>query len=559
MFADCYDRENDLVQQKPRMQSLRFLPAVLAIATCAGAAEPPAIQGLFPSGVQTGQTTRVDLVGKPGDLPLQLWSSRPELTGQIAEDGKWLRLTAAPNAPAGICWLRLFNAAGANRLRPFIVGTLPEVTEVEPNNAAADAQVIDITGTVVNGVLDRRDKVDMFLVPLAAGQTLVASLDADRTLGSPMDGILQLVSPRGFVVQQNDDDHGIDPQLVFTATEPGEYAVRLFSFPKDPNSTIRYAGGDDYLYRLTITTGPFVDRVTPTTSDATGPFELLGWNIPQGQTVTPIRADHGLTASLALLGSWEFERLGFVPDAVQREIDPAAATNPVLIPGATWGSIEQPGDRDEYSFQGIMGTKYTFAVTARGAGSPLDAVLTIRDSAGTVLQEADDAAGEKFDPAITFTPSADGEYRIEVTDRFEFGGPRFFYVLAATPERPDFTLELEQDAYVVQVGTPLEVALKVVRAGGMAADVTLVVENLPAGVTATMTTPAPDANGNFVVPNGTEAATLKLEAAEGTTYSGPLSIAATSGPDAQRRAAIAPLVQQPLRTPHIWLTVTPKP
>jgi hypothetical protein len=399
----------------------------------------------------------------------------------------------------------------------------------------------------------------MFLVPLAAGQTLVASLDADRTLGSPMDGILQLVSPRGFVVEQNDDDHGIDPQIVFTATEAGEYAVRLFSFPKDPNSTIRYAGGDDYLYRLTITTGPFVDRVAPTTSDATGPFELLGWNIPAGQTVAPTRADQGLAASLALPGTWEFERLGFVPDAVQREIDPAAAMNPLLMPGATWGNIEQPADRDEYTFQGTMGTKYTFAITARAAGSPLDAVLTIRDSAGTVLQEADDATGDKFDPAITFTPSADGEYRIEIADRFEFGGPRFFYLLTATPERSDFALELEQDAYVVQIGTPLDVPLKVVRSGGMAGDVTLVVENLPAGVTATMSSPAPDANGNFVVPNGTEAATLKLEAAEGTTYSGPLSIVATAAPDAQRRPATAPLIQTPLRTPHIWLTVTPKP
>jgi hypothetical protein len=541
------------------MPILRSLSAWLAIAACAVAAEPPAIQGLYPAGVQSGQSTRVDLVGKPGDLPLQLWSSRPELTGQMAEDGKSLTLTAAKNAPAGVYWLRLFNTAGANRLRPFVVGTLPEVTEVEPNNTAADAQVIDVSGTVINGVLDRRDKVDMFGVHLDAGQTLVASLDADGTLGSPMDGILQLVSPLGFVVQQNDDDHGIDPQLVYTASEGGDYAVRLFSFPKDPGSKIRYAGGDDYVYRLTVTTGPFVDRVAPTTSEAIGPFELLGWNIPAGQAGTPTRNDSGLTAALALPGTWEFERLGFVPDAVQRELDPAAAANPLLLPGATWGSIETPGDRDTYTFQGTMGAKYTFSVAARSAGSPLDAVLIIRDAPGTVLQEADDAPGDKFDPAITFTPSADGSYQVEIADRFEFGGPRFFYVLTSTPERPDFTLELEQDAFIVQVGTPLDVPVKLLRTGGMAGDVTLAVENLPTGVTATMTTPAPDASGNWIVPNGTDAATIKLEAAEGTTYSGPLSIVATSGPEPQRRLATAPLVQLPFRSPHLWLTVTPKP
>ena len=160
------------------MQILRLLLASLVLGTYVLAAEPPAIQGLYPSGVQTGSSTRVDLIGKPGDLPMQLWSNRPELTGQLADDGKSLTLTAAAGAPAGVYWLRLFNASGANRLRPFIVGTLPEVTEVEPNNAATDAQLIDTTGTVVNGILDRRDKVDTFNVHLDAGQTLVASLDA---------------------------------------------------------------------------------------------------------------------------------------------------------------------------------------------------------------------------------------------------------------------------------------------------------------------------------------------------------------------------------------------
>lgn len=532
---------------------------VLAVAAAAGAAETPAIQALFPSGVQAGQTTRVDIIGKPGDLPLQLWSSRPELAGHVAEDGKSLTLTAAPDAPAGICWLRLYNAAGANRLRPFLIGTLSEVTEVEPNNVAADAQVIDVSGTVINGVLDRRDKVDMFLVTLAAGQTLVASLDADRTLGSPMDGILQLVSPLGFVVQQNDDDHGIDPQLVYTATADGEYAVRVFSFPKDPNSSIRYAGGDDYVYRLTITTGPFVDRVAPATSDSAGPYELFGWNLPAGSTVTPTRTESGLAATLPVPGTWEFERLPFAPDAVQRELDLAAAVNPLLVPGATFGRIEQPADRDAYAFQAAMGTKYSLSVVARAVGSPLDAVLTIRDSAGTVVQESDDAGGA-FDPAITFTPSADGEYRVEITDRFQFGGERFFYILTATRELPDFTLQVDQDAFALQVGTPLDVTLKLARTGGMADDVTLAVENLPDGVTATMTSPAPDASGNFLVPNGTDAATLRLEAGEGTTYTGPLSIVATAAGDApQRRPATAPLVQLPLRSPHLWLTVAPKP
>ena len=40
---------------------------------------------------------------------------------------------------------------------------------------------------------------------------IVAVMDANRTLGSPMDGLLQVVSPRGFVLAQNDDSNGLDP------------------------------------------------------------------------------------------------------------------------------------------------------------------------------------------------------------------------------------------------------------------------------------------------------------------------------------------------------------
>jgi hypothetical protein len=74
-----------------------------------------------------------------------------------------------------------------------------------------------------------------------------------------------------------------------------------------------------------------------------------------------------------------------------------------------------------------------------------------------------------------------------------------------------------------------------------------------------MTSPAADASGNRIVPNGTDAATIRFEATEGTTYGGPLSIIATFESEPQIRPATAPLVQAPFRTSHIWLTVGPKP
>ena len=97
--------------------------------------------------------------------------------------------------------------------------------------------------TTVNGRLAKAGDVDGFAVSLTRGQTLVASLEAERPLGSPMDAVLQVVSPEGLVLAQNDDDVGRDPRIVFEAPSTGTYIVRLFAFPAKPDSSIRFAGG----------------------------------------------------------------------------------------------------------------------------------------------------------------------------------------------------------------------------------------------------------------------------------------------------------------------------
>ena len=91
----------------------------------------------------------------------------------------------------------------------------------------------------------------------------MADLEANRHLGSPMDAVLQVVSPAGFVLAQNDDAVGRDPRIIFEAPARGTYIVRLFAFPSTPDSSIRFAGGDAFIYRLTLTTGGFLEHVFP--------------------------------------------------------------------------------------------------------------------------------------------------------------------------------------------------------------------------------------------------------------------------------------------------------
>ena len=124
---------------------------------------------------------------------------------------------------------------------PFVVGTLPEMLEQEPNNGLDQVQESQLPVTI-NGRLERSGDIDVYAVRLQKGETLVASLEANRILASPMDGVLQICDDAGFVIEQNDDCRGLDPQMAFTAPRDGAYRLRVFAFPSTPNSTIRFAG-----------------------------------------------------------------------------------------------------------------------------------------------------------------------------------------------------------------------------------------------------------------------------------------------------------------------------
>src|SRR5262249_22269864 len=154
-----------------------------------------------------------------------------------------LTVHIAADAVPGTYWIRLHDEHGASALRPFLVGLLPEVQEVEPNDDSKNPQVIATPNVIVNGRLAKDGDVDVYAVEWKKGQTLVASVEAQRTLRSPMDGVLQILTPDGIVQAQDDDYHGFDPQIAFTAPKDGRYLVRLFAFPSDPTAAIKFAGG----------------------------------------------------------------------------------------------------------------------------------------------------------------------------------------------------------------------------------------------------------------------------------------------------------------------------
>lgn len=520
---------------------------IIAIATlsCAGFsnAAPPTAASLYPSGMSRGQTITVTVNGSFSNWPASVWVDRKGLTIEPEKDKGKLKVTADKNA-AGTYLLRLYDKEGATQLRPFIVGSLPEVVEREPNNDPGKAQAV-ARSVVVNGKLEKSGDVDGYLLDLTKGQTLVASVNANWGLGSPMDPVMQICTPDGFVLKQNDESRGMDPQIVFQPKQDGTYVVRLFAFPATPNSTIGFYGNGDCVYRLTMTTGAFVDHTTPFSLASSGKTSVRaqGWNIPADQQRLEIERSsppllHGECANAIDLPTVQYANL-FAEET--KENQPLSVTTPVVITGR----IDEPGDEDTFRFTAAKGKKLTCRIEANSLGFPTDPALRITDSDGKQISAADDTSRQR-DCSLVFSPPKDGEYQLHVLNGYRAGGFRHVYRLTIEEAVPDFTLTLAADSFVIPKDKPLEIPVTINRQNGFAEEIELTVKGLPEGVAAE---PAKS------LPKGDTAKTVKLKlTASQASPGGPIEIAGKAGQ--QERIATFSVVKS--KRTEAWLTASGK-
>ena len=175
----------------------------------------------------------------------------------------------------------------------FMVDTLPEAFEKEPNNSPAAAQRVKLPVTM-NGRIDRPGDWDVFRFQGRAGQAIVAEVYA-RRLDSPLDSVLKLTDAKGTQLAFNDDyddpgagleTHHADSRILATLPANGTYCLYL--------GDAQQKGGPEYAYRLRISAPrPDFDlRVTPSCINVNG-----GMTIPI--TVHALRKD-GFSGDIAL-------------------------------------------------------------------------------------------------------------------------------------------------------------------------------------------------------------------------------------------------------------------
>lgn len=524
-----------------------FAARLLASCATADAAEI-AFDGLFPAGAQRGQTVSATATTKSLDPAAELRVVGDGVAATRSKEPGKFEIRVATDATPGVRLLRVTSPAGASELRPFVVGTLPELVEKEPNNELSDAERVSLPEAVVNGRLQKAGDVDTFALELAAGQTLVASVDANRLLGSPMDGVLQVVDSAGNVLAQNHDDRGLDPRVVFRAPRSEKIFVRLFAFPAIATGTIGFAGGAPFVYRLTLARGPFIDYAFPLAVEgrSTQTVELCGWNLAESQWRTPCGPGSAGSDSIVFLpnvAGLATVRLMGHPCMIE---SPAGKSLQKLVPPMTVsGRIGQPDEKDSFEIEVRKGQRLALGTAARALGFPTDLVLKVFDTRGKLLATADDVKKER-DPSIDFAPPADGICRVELSELTGGGSSRHVYRLTVMPATPDFRPTLASSRIDLVSGKTVDVDVSIDRERGFDADIELAAVELPRGV-------------RLEQPAGAKtkgAKTLKLRlVADKDAQSGPARLTARSG--TLVRPIRVPVADTPSESEALWICVPP--
>lgn len=528
--------------------SLRICMALLTGAGCLSVLPPagaqtsfPMIIATYPSGVQRGKTTDVTVTAGTvnGGGGANLYGAYkalfegpgikaevvPPEKGWPARDPKTpyaiptvasvtLRLTVAADAPLGTREFRVATAHnGVSTVGLLVVGDEPEVNEVEPNNDAEHAQAVTIPA-VVNGRIGQGEDIDCYKFKVAAGQEVTFAVlcarleDKIHDLSPHADPMLTLRDATGREIARNDDYYRADPLLHYRFEKAGEYQIQL--------RDVGYAGQASWVYRLNITSRPFVTSVIPCAvrPGQTNELHISGFNLggaatvkqdvpagtPPGEWSASLKLPNG-TSNVVALTVVDAPQAAFIPNPAPAPAASKTVTAALTAPSAPAlkGTLALPGgvnswitegQIDRYSFHTDKPGAWAIEVAARRLDSEMDSEIKIKDSKGNVLAENDDAIGK--DSRIEWTAPAAGDYTVEIRDLAGHGGPTYFYNLSALPIRPDFRLKCDVDRAMIAPGNRTAWFIIAERQHGAASEIRVDVKGLPPGVTATPLTIPPD-------------------------------------------------------------------
>jgi hypothetical protein len=386
-------------------------------------------------------------------------------------------ITIAADAPLGPKSWRVSGSWGGTQPRPFLVGDLPEFIETEPNSQPEKAERIALP-VVVNGQIAGERDVDFFVFAAKTGDVVVCDMLAAR-IGSPLDPVVEITDAKGRRMNVDEFRAGTDPVLAFRVPTTGDYRVSV--------ANVSYRGGPQYVYRMTVSTDPYVAFAFPL-GGKTGEtrdiqvYTLTGTGTPRAVkervTFPAIPGAFRLRGSTLLVA-------GEYPEVVETDNNHSATSAMDLAaPVTVNGRFLAVGEEDWFRFTAKKGETFTIDCRPFSETSAAMPVLTLLDAAGHALGRASVAEAVDHRAVIDWTAPADGSYRLRLRDlqHASRGGPEFIYRLTLRPARPEFALRIEPDFVNVVQGGRTDVDLFVDREGGFSGPIDLTAMGLPDGV-----------------------------------------------------------------------------
>jgi hypothetical protein len=532
---------------------------------------PPEIQAL---GMVVKLAPEVTVTGTDLDEPEKLIFSHPGITGTYiappvpppdpkkkeapppkANAGPHrFRIAVAPDVPPGCYNVRFVGKWGVSNPRAFVVGSRPEVNETEPNNDVPEAQRVEVN-TTINGVLAQGTDVDYTVFAGRKGQHVVISC-----LSASVDGRanpqIEVYDAAGRKLTANRNYRATDAVTDLILPADGDYHVRLSQFT--------YQGGSpDWVYRLSIGTGPWIDAVFPPAVEPGKPTQvtLYGRNLPNSQPADGFSLDGQPLEKLVVTVNPPTDPLAPTRFTFRGRIDPvialqdgfeyvftgptgpsnpvpiyftrdklvvkknfggttAASPEPIPAPCEVAGFLARRGEPDWYSFEAKKGQQFLIEVIAERIGTDADFYFSVRDG----KDPKRDLSGEQDDdpetlhpfafytrsgdpPAFTFTAPEDGTFLVVVGCRESsvLAGPRIAYRLRVSPSRPDFRAVVLPFSRHLQTGSSAwqggteAYDVFVQRMDGYNGSIQVVAEGLPPGVTARPLTIGPGCKWGLLV------------------------------------------------------------
>lgn len=466
---------------------------------------------IFPAGGKSGTSFDVTVRGDDLDDAGQLLFDDPGITSapKVAEPGLGqtgpqpvtgaFTVTIKPEVKPGVYEVRVLGRYGVSTPRAFVVGSLPEMNETEPNNALKQANLVPL-GSVVNGVCDETMR-DYFKFAARKGERIIIDCQAFR-IDSRLDGTLVLYDSAGRELDRDRNTNRSDPMIDLTVPQDGEYAVALYDHVYG-----YYTVQGECFYRLSISTAPYLDYIFPPAGlpGSNGQYTVYGRNLPGGQPAPGMSVGgkqlEKLTVNIALPAdkahdlargmlvepsesfmdgiAWRLDSpqgpsnpllvgMAGAPVVVEQEPNNDPAKAPVLKPPFEYvGQFYPRGDRDWLAFEAKKGETFWIEVFSQRLGLSTDPSLLVqqvkKDAQGVEqvidLQSVDDVVGNSadvhwsflagilfstatHDPAYRFVAPEDGTYRVMVRDmtRTSQDNLRAVYRLSIRPPQPDFRL-----------------------------------------------------------------------------------------------------------------------